>query len=275
MADPGFQVGVAEEIGVDQSTVSRTIKEVATKIVDKRAEWISFPSNVREIEIAKQSWQERFSFPCAIGVVDCTHVEIEKPRQHGDEYVNRKGRYTLNVQATCNGQEKFTSVDVSWPGSVHDSRVWRNSDVYAFLIAANSDGVILADKGYGIAPFIMVPYRDPVTPARRSFNTLLAKERVVIERCFGQVKKRFPILMYKNRLSLEVIPKIVVSCFVLHNVAKHLGDDYFDDQDDEGQNEEEDDENADGANNDMNQRLLGQRRRDELAAVIFNNIRFD
>jgi hypothetical protein len=29
-----------------------------------------------------------------------------------------------SVQATCNSRELFTSVDVSWPGSVHDAKIW-------------------------------------------------------------------------------------------------------------------------------------------------------
>nr|CAI5837955.1 unnamed protein product [Callosobruchus analis] len=42
------------------------------------------------------------------------HVRISKPAQFGDEYINRKGFASINVQA----QEKFTSVDVQWPKKV-------------------------------------------------------------------------------------------------------------------------------------------------------------
>nr|CAH7750834.1 unnamed protein product [Callosobruchus chinensis] len=34
------------------------------------------------------------------------------------------GYHSINVQATCNADEWFTSVDASWPGSVHDSRIF-------------------------------------------------------------------------------------------------------------------------------------------------------
>ncbi|CAH2011546.1 unnamed protein product [Acanthoscelides obtectus] len=65
----------------------------------------------------------------AIGAIDCTHIPILNPFIHADEYVNRKNFASINVQATCNSNEEFTSVDVSWPGSVHDSRIWKNSDI--------------------------------------------------------------------------------------------------------------------------------------------------
>lgn len=276
MADPGFQVGVGEEIGVDQSTVSRTVNEVANRIVEKKELWIKFPSNIRELEVEKNKWQERYAFPCAVGAVDCTHMETEKPRDHPDEYVNRKGWHSLNVQATCNAEEKFTSVEVRWPGSVHDSRIWRNSAVYRFLRRIDSDAVLLGDQGYGIATFLMVPYRNPATPPQIRFNNVLVRERVIIERCFGQVKRRFPILMYKNRLSLDRVPSVIVSCFILHNVAKHLQEEDF------GENIAENAENNaregdlledEEANNNVQavQRHLGQQRRDNLAEIILNN----
>jgi nuclease HARBI1 len=100
-----------------------------------------------------------------LGVIDCTHIKIKKAPIHGDEYINRKGYHSINVQATCNSDEWFTSVDASWPGSVHDSRIWSNSEICN--IARNdfqrSQALILGDEGYGIAPWLMVPFRNPNT----------------------------------------------------------------------------------------------------------------
>ena len=42
----------------------------------------------------------------------------------------RKGLATLDVQATCDASERFTSVSANWPGSVRDTRIWKNSDVW-------------------------------------------------------------------------------------------------------------------------------------------------
>ena len=37
-------------------------------------------------------------FPDTIGVIDCTHVRTQRPRQHENAFVNRHGYHSLNVQ---------------------------------------------------------------------------------------------------------------------------------------------------------------------------------
>jgi hypothetical protein len=53
MADPGFQVGIGEEVEVHQSTVSKTISEVIIRILENSNEWIKFPSTNDSINEVK------------------------------------------------------------------------------------------------------------------------------------------------------------------------------------------------------------------------------
>lgn len=266
VADPGFQVGVGEDIGVHQSTISRTVNFVASKISEKSHLWIKFPEDINH---AKTKWRRRFSFPSAIGALDFMHVRITKPHVHGDEYINRKGFPSINIQATCDSDEWFSSVDIQWPGSVHDSRVWRNSAVCE-VMHRTSNAVLLADEGYGVAPWLMTPYRQPNAPHELAYNQLLTTERCTIERCFGQLKRRFPNGI---RVSLERIPKLILSCFVLHNISKYLKDeDEFDDDDDINEEHEDDDDGDNDYNDPDVVRDRGRRKRDEIAHLIYNNM---
>ncbi|XP_055918372.1 putative nuclease HARBI1 [Eupeodes corollae] len=207
IGDPGFQIGVGEDVGVHQSTVSRVVQQVSAEIASQSKNWIIFPHTVEEILEAQRLCSSKYEFPCAIGALDCTHVRIRKPLTYHEEYINRKGYYSINVQASCNAEEKFTSVEVCWPGSVHDSRI------------------LLGDEGYGITPWLMTPFKETNNDIKRNFNAVLTKERVIIERCFGQIKQRFPILQYKVRVKQETIPNLIASCFILHNFAKYLHED--------------------------------------------------
>jgi hypothetical protein len=57
VGDTGFQSGVAEDLGVDEKTMSEVIADIATKIVEKAPFWIKFPSTEEEYEAAKADWQ--------------------------------------------------------------------------------------------------------------------------------------------------------------------------------------------------------------------------
>lgn len=87
-------------------------------------------------------WRQKFQFPHAIGSVDCSLIPIKKPHYHGDEFICRKGYAAFNMQATCDADSMFTSIDCSWAGSVHDARIWRTSQVQEKLIA-NTCGALL------------------------------------------------------------------------------------------------------------------------------------
>ncbi|XP_062553045.1 putative nuclease HARBI1 isoform X2 [Armigeres subalbatus] len=262
VGDPGFQVGVGEDIGVHQSTVCKTIWRVCQQIICKSNEWIRFPSTEAEFREAKRSWSRKGKIPNAVGAIDCTHIKIERPHRHPDEFINRKGLASFNVQATCDANDIITSIDCSWPGSVHDSRIWKNSDVYRIMSENTSGALLLGDEGYAIAPWIMTPYRNPDSAIRENYNKIFCRERVVIERVFGQVKRRFPFLQNTVRMATYRVPSMILACFVLHNVAKYLQDEDFDDVED---NDEVNDIVSDGIGD---ARVRGQNRREAIAVFL-------
>jgi hypothetical protein len=49
-----------------------------------------------------------------------------------------------------------------------------------------SHEILLVDEGYGLAPWLMTPYRDPLTQEQQSYSKLHYRERGIIERCFGR-----------------------------------------------------------------------------------------
>nr|CAH7757232.1 unnamed protein product [Callosobruchus chinensis] len=92
-------------------------------------------------------------------------------------FLSVKGYHSINVQATCNADEWFTSVDATWPGSIHDSRTWSNSNIFLSW-QRRLNTLRLGDEGYGIAPWLLVPFRNPNTPAEHAYNNLFTKERM-------------------------------------------------------------------------------------------------
>lgn len=70
---------------------------------------------------------------------------------------------------------------------------------------------------------MLTPFKNATTPIQENYNLIDAKEH-----CFGQLKRRFPMLHYTFPLKTENIPKHIFRSFVLHNVAKHMQDPYKD-----------------------------------------------
>lgn len=182
---------------------------VVGRIIVHASEWIKLPTTNTELTETKQLLQTKYKIPTAIGVVDCTHIGIQITKTSW-RWINRKDIHTLNVQATCDTREMFTSVDHSWNGSVHDSRIWNNLQP-ALHIGNKGNVVLLGDDIYGIEPCLMNLLRNPTPGEEVNYNKLLKKGRVIIEQCFGQLKRRFPILQYVYCVKLENVQKMIVS----------------------------------------------------------------
>ncbi|CAC5359658.1 HARBI1 [Mytilus coruscus] len=136
-----------------------------------------------------------------IGAIDGTHVRIQAPSEDEPSFVNRKGVHSVNVQAVCDVRGKFTNINANWPGSSHDSHIFRTSQVfYQIYMEQNgtnggwADGVLLGDSGYPCRPFLMTPYQNPVQDHQKKYNRCHCSTRSVIERTFGRLKRRFHIL---------------------------------------------------------------------------------
>ena len=66
-------------------------------------------------------------FPGVVGLVDGTHILIQRPSEIEADYINRQFYHSINVQAICQPDGTFSVVLARFPGSVHDSRIWKIS----------------------------------------------------------------------------------------------------------------------------------------------------
>ncbi|XP_053407669.1 putative nuclease HARBI1 isoform X2 [Mercenaria mercenaria] len=85
--------------GVSRSSVSRAVSQFTDQLCGRMQDFIPFPED-------KQACQRQFfniaGFPNVVGVVDGTQIRIQGPTEHEEDYVNRKGFHSINVQERFN-----------------------------------------------------------------------------------------------------------------------------------------------------------------------------
>ena len=101
-ASGSFLQVIGDTFGVDKSTVSRAITDVSQALIAKQHLFIKWPLTNDECTTIKNEFYLHGGFPCVIGCVDGTHVRLQVPSKHENNYVNRKGFHSINVQGVCN-----------------------------------------------------------------------------------------------------------------------------------------------------------------------------
>ena len=195
--------------------------EVAKKV-------ITWPDEEEWKQIGSRITQAHGLVNC-VGLIDGTLFPLAyAPTLNAEDYFTRKGNYAIKALFVCDDKARITLVEMGWPGSVHDNRVWLNSDVYlAKEKYFSSKEYLLGDSAFS-ASMVMVPAfkKSPnaaLSEERKYFNTKLAKVRIKSEHCIGLVKARFQRVRELRRVigskrDLAVLLQMIMCACILHNL---------------------------------------------------------
>ncbi|XP_067234557.1 putative nuclease HARBI1 [Chanodichthys erythropterus] len=217
---------VANTFHIPRATVHRIVHRIAKAILGLLDVIVTFP-RPEDLPVIGQGFAALTGSPVfqnAVGSIDGCQVRIKTPSEDVVCYLNRKLFHSINLQAMCDHKMRFLDIFVGYPGSVHDSRVLKNSPFFTQQKYPPQGYYILADGGYPCLSqpvTIITPYREPVNdPAKRRFNRVFSRGRCIIERAFGVMKSRWRSIFFK---ALEVhhtfAPKVIACCCVLHNIC--------------------------------------------------------
>lgn len=114
--------------GLSRWFVCICLRQVSEAILQKlKPKYISFPKGDELLQVIAH-YKERWGFPMCAGAIDGTHIAIATPHHNHVAYVNRKSYHSIVMQAVVDGHYMFRDIVVGWPGSVHNARVFSNSE---------------------------------------------------------------------------------------------------------------------------------------------------
>uniref|UniRef100_A0A8D8RF09 Nuclease HARBI1 n=3 Tax=Cacopsylla melanoneura TaxID=428564 RepID=A0A8D8RF09_9HEMI len=218
-----FLIACGDFIGVSKSASATIVMEVTIAICSLRREYIKMPGP-EEIPGVTELFYRMHRFPRVIGVVDGTHIKMQSPGGNEAEvFRNRKQYFSKNVQMVVGPTLKIFDVVTGYAGSVHDQTIFDQSLIaIQFENGVFGNKLLLGDAGYECRPYIVTPLPRVTSPEENLYNESLIRTRVTVERCFGVLKRRFPILSIGIRVSLATMEKAdayIIACAILHNIA--------------------------------------------------------
>ena len=100
-----------------------------------------------------------------MGAIDGCHIPVKAPSKNPEQNKNRKGFHSIQLQVICDSSMPFMDVFCGYPGSVHDSRMFRNSPI---SLDAEADPTqlftgfthLIGDAAYLLKSWIVTPFKD-------------------------------------------------------------------------------------------------------------------
>ncbi len=203
-----------------------------------RGDWIHWPDAVERKEISRRI-EEEFFLPNCVAIMDGTLLPLGLEPDCTDkaDYHGRKYAYSITCNILCDDKCRIRNYLAGFPGSTHDSRVWRNMDIYLNPKEYfDSNEYVLTDTAYEPDWFCIPAYKcisgnhSILPPNKTEFNFCLARPRVKGEHVMGIWKGRIPFLrsirmtLTDKKDTMEKILRVIDATVVFHNIMMDFND---------------------------------------------------
>ena len=213
LAAPCEYKTIAHLFGIARSTMCEVVQETCTIIVQTLLhKYIQFPRG-NQLDEDIEGFLTKWGVPQCVGAIDGCHIPIASPAMNRTDYYNRKGWYSMILQGVVDHSYRFIDINIGWPGSVHDARVFSHSSLYEKIteqdlfphkpMTVGSVDVslyLIGDSAYPLQTWLMKPFTHgtSLTAEQKTYNYRLCRARIVVENAYGRLKARWRRLMKRN-----------------------------------------------------------------------------
>ena len=220
--------------GIASGSVKNYVRNIISALKSIEREVVSWPSQEERDEMKVRLAATGFRH--CIGIADGTLIPLSrKPKIFHECYYCRKNCYAVNVLVVCDDRARILYYLAGWPGSTHDNRVFKSSNLYKKRNEYFSPlEYIIGDSAYSTSSIMVPAFKKPrnevnLVRNKELFNTQLSKLRIKSEHCLGLIKGRFQCLKGLNTYitgesDVKFIVDLFGACAVLHNLLLSYND---------------------------------------------------
>ena len=219
LATPCECRSISHLFGIGHSTVCEIVYDTCRVIIENLlSQYIKFPTGA-QLDNIVAGFEQYIKFPTGAQLDNIVAGFEQQWEYHNapeqlmeltflfvhhcliiPDYYNRKGYYSINMQAVVDHQYRFLDVYIGWPSSVHDARVFAHSSLYNKGVAGTLlpskeriiHGVkeplfIVGDAAYPLLSWLMKPYPQSLATStdKMTYNYRLSRAHIVVENAFG------------------------------------------------------------------------------------------
>ena len=232
-----MDVEMSEAFGIRKNTVYDLLRHVLFAINHLLVHHIEWQRGAILQHLMLEN-ERRLGILNVVGAIDSTQICINAPQSNIQfEYYNKKGYYSMVLQAIVDPYAKFLDNYLGQVGSMKYSRVLQLSPLYeptCFGTLLREEDVVLSN-GSRIPPILVGDAINPALPrlaisykrllgapmlshAKKHFNKQLSKSRIYSEIAFGRLKGTFKEMRWKSGFHIDFLPKVVKTCCILYNI---------------------------------------------------------
>ena len=200
--------------GIDQSNVSRIVSKLSAivseaadpelKNILQKAEYVEKKVRIKNFIELQESYPELADL-----VTDASETPCNKPKSDVIQrkfYSGKQKTHTIKTQITINSNKRILAVSDSYPGSVHDKKIF---DIEKTIDKIPLRARHILDAGYvGVDrenpnANVLIPFKrkrgqDKLCSLAKQVNKFLSRHRIIVEHVIGKIKN-FKICAYIYR----------------------------------------------------------------------------
>ena len=222
------QLLIGDLYGVAECTVSKIVREFC-KAVRQHLQriFVQMPSESQFRILAKQ-FEALHGIPYIVGAIDGSHIAVLAPIVGGEDYYCRKSFHSAILQGIVDVKCRFWDYEFGWAGSLHDWAVFQVTKIgRACMEGKLHPYKLIGDAAYPVRPWMYYPFKGGKTELSQiheNWNFIQSSTQMCVERAFGILKGRWRIIMRRCDVPLRMIPDIVSTCIVMHNLCITMKD---------------------------------------------------